>query len=204
MRRDYDGVELLEENIHSTPSQLFEQWLEEAVAAGVTDPNSMVLSTVSPSGTPSSRVVLAKDITDRGVTFFTNYDSQKAHEIGANPNVSLLFHWAELNRVVRIEGRAERISDEDSDRYFDSRPRGSRLGAIASPQSQVITSRSVLTDKIAELEKSEEPIKRPANWGGYLVRPTSVEFWQGRPDRVHDRMRYRVDGAQWVKERLAP
>lgn len=204
MRRSYESGELNETDLPSSPKPLFDQWLAEAVESDERDANAMVLSTVDQHGGPSSRVVLAKQVTPEGIIFFTNYDSRKAAEIKVNPRVALNFHWASLDRMVRIEGRAERITDVESDKYFDSRPVGSRRGAIASPQSQVIESRQVLLDEVEKLERSGEEPHRPNNWGGYLVRPKVLEFWQGRPDRLHDRIRYRVVDRAWAWERLAP
>ncbi|MEZ7897595.1 MAG: pyridoxamine 5'-phosphate oxidase [Flaviflexus sp.] len=204
IRRDYDGGELKEEDLPPTPKPLFDQWLEEAFDAGIRDANSMVLSTVDPLGSPSSRIVLAKEVDRKGFYFYTNYDSRKGIDLASNPRAALLFHWAQLDRVVRAEGRIERVTDAESDAYFKSRPHGSQLGAIASPQSRVIPSRQYLSDRMAELEAQGGEVKRPNNWGGYLLRPRSIEFWQGRPDRLHDRIRYRVHDGAWVSERLAP
>lgn len=205
-RRDYDGGSLDESSLTPAPNELFERWLSEAFAQGVRDPNAMVLSTVGADGMPSSRVVLAKVTDSRGIVFYTNYSSRKGREISRSAKVSLLFHWRELDRVVRIEGRATRVSEEESDEYFNSRPLGSRIGAV-SPQSTAIGSREELVSLVAEAAKKAEAegaVERPSNWGGYLVVPTAVEFWQGRPDRLHDRFRYRHDQGAWVIERLAP
>ena len=204
IRRDYDGGELNEEDLPPTPKPLFDQWLEEAFDAGIRDANSMVLSTVDPLGSPSSRIVLVSEVDRKGFYFYTNYDSRKGIDLASNPRAALLFHWAQLDRVVRVEGRVERVTDVESDVYFKSRPHGSQLGAIASPQSKVIPSRQYLSDRMAELEAQGGEVKRPNNWGGYLLRPRSIEFWQGRPDRLHDRIRYRVHDGAWVSERLAP
>lgn len=206
VRRDYDGGSLDENGLTMDPNELFDRWLSEAFAQGVRDPNAMVLSTVGADGMPSSRVVLAKAADSRGIVFYTNYSSRKGRDISRSAKVSLLFHWRELDRVVRIEGDAARISEEEADDYFNSRPLGSRIGAV-SPQSTVIGSREELVSLVAEAaEKAEAEgsVERPSSWGGYLVVPSAVEFWQGRPDRLHDRFRYRRDHDAWVIERLAP
>lgn len=205
-RRVYDGGSLDESDLTQRPKELFDRWLAEAFENGVRNPHAMVLSTVDAQGTPSSRVVIAKATDDRGVVFCTKYGSRKAEDIENNDRVALLFHWRELDRVVHIEGQAVRVSEEESDEHFNSRPLVSRLGA-GSPQSQVIASRDDLLADIAEAGRraeAGEPVTRPKDWGGYLVVPSAVEFWQGRPDRVHDRFRYRRVNDDWVIERLAP
>lgn len=207
-RRQYDGGSLHEDSLPRAPKELFEEWLSRAFEEDVRDPNAMVLSTVDGRGAPSNRVVLAKAVDDRGIVFYTNYESRKANEIEHNRRVALLFHWRELDRVVRIEGRATRVSGEEADAYFYSRPPGSNVGAMVSPQSQVIASREELLGQVNELaarvEAGEAEVVRPNNWGGYLVVPAVVEFWQGRADRLHDRIRYRRDGEDWIIDRLAP
>lgn len=188
------------------PFDQFRLWFDKAIEAGISEPNAMVLSTVSESGKPSSRVVLLKDITDEGLAFYTNYNSRKAQEIGKNPYVSLVFLWPGLERQVRIEGRATKTGTEEADIYFRSRPGGSRLGAWVSEQSRAITSREEL-DKRLELVRERfagKEIPRPEHWGGYIVKPTAFEFWQGRENRLHDRFLYRFENGGWTLNRLAP
>lgn len=206
-QRDYDSGTLGESDLPASPRVLFESWLSEAFDHGLRDPNAMVISTVDDRGIPSSRVVLARGADERGIVFYTNYESRKGREIAQNPRVSLLFHWRELDRVVRIEGRAARVSEEESDAYFDSRHPLSRIGSTASPQSSVITKDELaarITALTAGVESGEIELTRPAHWGGYLVVPDEVEFWQGRPSRLHDRFRYRRDAGSWRIDRLAP
>ena len=188
------------------PIAQFERWFGEAVAAGVVEPNAMVVATVDDDGAPSARHVLLKGVDERGFVFFTNYDSDKAHQLVADPRCALVFRWHALNRQVRVRGTARHLPDEESDDYFRTRPRGSQLGAWASPQSQVLASRAELEDRLAEVEArfAGRDVPRPSHWGGILVSPVSLELWQGRPDRLHDRLRYRLDGSQWRIERLAP
>jgi pyridoxamine 5'-phosphate oxidase len=210
MREEYSRERLDEASVDPDPIRQFSHWFEEAVKAQLPEPNAMTLATVSAEGRPSARVVLLKEADARGFVFFTNYESRKGREIAVNPRVALVFLWKELERQVRIEGEASRIDLEESTRYFDTRPRGSRIGALASPQSEVIAGREGLERRMAELEARygpEDRIPRPDNWGGYLVRPSRFEFWQGRRSRLHDRIQYRrelEDGGAWVIERLAP
>jgi pyridoxamine 5'-phosphate oxidase len=183
----------------------FRQWLQEAIAAELPEPNAMTLATVDANLRPSTRVVLIKGLDERGIVWYTNYESRKGQELAGNPYAALQFHWVELERVVRVEGRVEKVSGEESDAYYASRPLDSRIGAWASPQSQVIAGRSVLVANAARYGAQfllQPP--RPPHWGGYRLRPDRWEFWQGRKSRLHDRLRYRLDGLNWVRERLAP
>jgi pyridoxamine 5'-phosphate oxidase len=207
IREDYCKYKLDEKDVLSSPIEQFQRWFEEARHAEVVEPNAMVLATVGEDGFPSSRVVLLKDIKPSGFSFFTNYHSRKGQSMAKQKKVSLLFFWPELQRQVRIEGWAEKLLSEDSDEYFASRPRGSRIGAIASPQSQVITDRKVLETRVEELMTEyaeQENIERPAFWGGYLVNPLRMEFWQGRSNRLHDRIEYVFQQGDWIIQRLAP
>jgi pyridoxamine 5'-phosphate oxidase len=205
LRKSYERAELDETASHDDPLEQFGSWLQQALDAQVPEPNAMTLATVGANGRPSSRIVLIKGFDARGLVWYTNYDSRKGHDLAAHPFASLQFHWVELERVVRIEGRVERTSDAESDAYFQSRPLDSRLGAWASPQSEVIASRAVL---VANAAKSAARFAlnppRPPHWGGYRLQPDSWEFWQGRKSRLHDRLRYRLDGSVWLRERLAP
>ncbi|MBK6962707.1 MAG: pyridoxamine 5'-phosphate oxidase [Bacteroidales bacterium] len=206
IRKDYIKHSLDAVAVGSNPVAFFSMWLDEAVNAGALEPTAMAVSSVSEHGRPSSRMVLLKGIDDGKFTFFTNYSSRKGKEMTANSEIALLFFWPELERQVRVEGTAARVSDEESDAYFNSRPLESRIGAVASPQSDVITGRKTLEElynSIAEKTISEG-IVRPDNWGGFAVIPHTFEFWQGRPGRLHDRIRFRSDGNEWIKERLAP
>ena len=206
IRKDYQLKSLAESEVAKNPFDQFSIWWEEAVQSAIVEVNAMALSTVSPEGRPSSRIVLLKGYNEEGFVFFTNYTSDKGKQIGQNQYVSLLFFWKELERQVRIEGTTSKVAAEESDAYFESRPVGSRLGAWASPQSQKIADREIL-DK--ELEKvttqfSEQQIPRPPHWGGYRVKPTRIEFWQGRSSRLHDRILYEQVDGQWQISRLAP
>ncbi len=207
-RKSYEKSALMEDSISDNPIQLFQTWFYEVEKSdGVDEPNAMTVSTVGLDGFPKSRVVLLKKYTHEGFIFYTNYNSEKGRAISANPNICISFFWANLERQVIIKGIAEKLPKNLSDGYFDSRPDGSKLGAIVSDQSTVIDSRAVLEDQLTKLEKEYEgkEIERPDHWGGYLVRPVSMEFWQGRPNRLHDRIRYSLTNEyDWKIERLAP
>jgi len=206
LRKSYERAELNEGASHADPLQQFEQWLGEAIAAQVPEPNAMTVATVASDLRPSTRVVLIKGFDVRGIVWYTNYASRKGLELAGNPYAALQFHWVELERVVRIEGRVEKVSDEESDAYFNSRPLDSRIGAWASPQSEVISSRGVLVANAARYgAKFMLNPPRPPHWGGYRLVPDQWEFWQGRKSRLHDRLRYTLqDEAGWLRERLAP
>lgn len=195
-----------ERDVDPDPILQFGRWFQDAVAALIPEPNSMTVATATRDGTPSARMVLLKGFDERGFVFYTNYDSRKGRELEENPRASLVFFWAQLHRQVRVEGEVSRVSAEESNTYFNSRPIGSRLGAWVSQQSQVIGSRDDLDRRLAELveEYADREPTRPSYWGGYRVSPRSIEFWQGRPDRLHDRLRYRRENEQWRLERLSP
>ncbi|WP_405396072.1 pyridoxamine 5'-phosphate oxidase [Maribacter sp. Asnod2-G09] len=207
-RKSYEKSALMEDSISDNPIQLFQTWFYEVEKSdGVDEPNAMTVSTVGLDGFPKSRVVLLKKYTHEGFIFYTNYNSEKGRAISENPKICISFFWANLERQIIIKGTAEKLSKNLSDGYFESRPDGSKLGALVSDQSTVIDSRSVLENKLTELEKEYDgkEIERPEHWGGYLVRPVSMEFWQGRPNRLHDRIRYTLtDDFDWKMERLAP
>ena len=205
LRKSYERAELDETASAADPLLQFRQWFQQAIDAQVPEPNAMTLATVGADGRPSNRIVLVKGIEERGLTWFTNYDSRKGRELAAAPFAALLFHWIDLERVVRIEGAVEKVSAEESDAYYQSRPLDSRLGAWASPQSQVIASRAVLVANAAKAAaKYGLHPPRPPHWGGYRLLPDTWEFWQGRKSRLHDRLLYRLEGGAWVRERLAP
>lgn len=207
MRQEYSVGGLSETEAGGEPFALFHRWFDQAVAAGIHEPNAMVLATATPDGLPSARLVLLKLLDERGFTFFTNYDSRKGREMAANPSVALVFPWHALERQVRVEGTVEMVTPEESDSYFATRPLGSRLGAWASAQSREIPDRAFLEAQHAELmaKYPDGNVPRPANWGGYRVLPTMFEFWQGRPSRLHDRIQFsrQADGS-WTRRRLAP
>lgn len=206
MRVEYSRGRLVEGEVAPDPIVQFAAWFEAATAAGLPEPNAMTLSTATPDGRPSARVVLLKGFDERGFCFFTNYESRKARELEANPRASLVFFWAAPERQVRVEGRVERVSAAESDHYFSIRPVGARLGAWASRQSEVVADRDTLERAMAEAEVryGGGEIPRPPHWGGYRVVPDEVEFWQGRPNRVHDRLRYRRAEGGWALDRLSP
>ena len=205
LRKSYERAELSEDASHADPVRQFTQWFDEARRSAVPEPNAMTLATVGSDLRPSTRVVLIKEFDARGIVWYTNYDSRKGCELAGNPFAALQFHWVELERVVRIEGRVEQVDAAESDAYYASRPLDSRIGAWASPQSQVIESRTVLVSAAAQYGARfllNPP--RPPHWGGFRLVPDRWEFWQGRKSRLHDRLRYRWDGGAWVRERLAP
>jgi pyridoxamine 5'-phosphate oxidase len=205
LRKSYERAELDETASHADPLQQFAQWLGEAIAGQVPEPNAMTLATVGSDLRPSTRVVLIKGYDARGIVWYTNYESRKGQELAGNPYAALQFHWVELERVVRIEGRVERVSPEESDAYYASRPLDSRIGAWASPQSQVIEGRSVLVANAAKFG-AQFMLKppRPPHWGGFRLVPDRWEFWQGRKSRLHDRLRYAQGPGGWQRDRLAP
>jgi pyridoxamine 5'-phosphate oxidase len=203
LRTDYDHPDFTE--TADAPLEQFERWMADAVRSGMSDPHAMTLATVGADGRPSTRIVLLKSVDAAGLVWFTNYRSRKAQELAANPYAAVQFHWPGLDRVVRVEGRVEQTSPAESDEYFAMRPLDSRIGAWASPQSEVISSRAVLLANAAAAS-ARYGLKppRPEHWGGYRLVPDYWEFWQGRKSRLHDRVRYRLDDDRWVKERLAP
>ena len=206
MRKEYGASGLTEADAGDDPFALFRRWFDTAVAEDLFEPNAMTLATATPDGVPSARAVLLKALDDRGFTFFTNYDSRKGREMAANAHVALLFLWHPLERQVRVEGTVEVVTAIESDEYYVKRPLGSRLGAWASPQSEVIPDRAFLERQHAELTAKypDGNVPRPPNWGGYRVIPSAIEFWQGRPSRLHDRIRFTLANGRWARERLAP
>jgi pyridoxamine 5'-phosphate oxidase len=206
-RKDYTRFSLREEELDPDPIRQFEKWFEEASLSDIAEPNAMALATSTSEGRPSVRVVLLRAVDQRGFAFFTNYESRKGRELDANPHAALVFFWSGLERQVRIEGQVERVDAEESDEYFQTRPLASKIGAWASPQSDVIAGRAVLEESCRALQARfpNGDVPRPANWGGYRIVPESIEFWQGGPSRLHDRLRYtKQPGEGWLVERLAP
>ncbi|MEZ5038572.1 MAG: pyridoxamine 5'-phosphate oxidase [Saprospiraceae bacterium] len=208
LREEYSNSSLSLEEAAADPLQQFEQWMQEALHAQLPEPNAMTLATCTPDGKPSARVVLLKGVEEKGFTFFTNYNSKKGQELAANPQAALVFLWLELQRQIRIEGRVEKISHEASAAYFQSRPKGSQIGATASPQSDRIPNRTIIEERVKALElahATDDQLPCPMHWGGYLLKPERIEFWKGRSSRLHDRLEYllQADGT-WEIHRLAP
>ena len=210
MRKSYELAELDDAHLKDTPHEFFQLWLDEALKAQIPEPTAMTLATVDSHLRPSTRIVLLKGLESEGLIFYTNYQSRKGQELAGNPQAALQFHWIELERTVRIEGVIEKTSEAMSDAYFQSRPRGSQIGAWASPQSEVLHNREQLQSEVTRLEQlyAQQPIPRPAHWGGYRLVPQAWEFWQGRPSRLHDRVRYQrrsdAHGSTWAIDRLGP
>jgi pyridoxamine 5'-phosphate oxidase len=203
----YNSDSIDEKTVDRDPLKLFQRWLDEAIAAGIHLPEAMTLATSTPEGKPSARLILLKEADERGFVFYTNYNSPKARDLDSNPQAAMVFYWPQLERQVRVEGAIERTSADESDAYFKTRPRESQIGALASPQSEVIPSREALQQRARELEKLYEgrEVKRPAHWGGYRLLPERIEFWKGRPSRLHDRILYeRQSDGSWSIKRLAP
>ncbi len=207
LREDYRLKTLEVTDVHPDPMQQFQIWFDEAMSSDVPEPNAMVIATANTEGVPSARVVLLKGLSEAGFIFYTNYQSHKASELDANPNAALVFNWLELQRQVRIEGTVEKVSRATSQVYFQSRPKGSQIGAHASPQSRVIADRTILEENVQKLEKQyadTAQLPLPENWGGYIVAPRKIEFWQGRSSRLHDRIVFTKVNENWMINRLAP
>jgi len=206
LRDEYEGAPLDPAACAAEPLTEVRSWLQRAIDAELPSPNAMTLATVDDRGRPAARIVLLKEIDDRGIVFYTNYESRKGRDLAAHPWAAAVLYWEPMHRQVRIEGAVERVSAEASDAYFASRPRGSQVGAIVSPQSQPIADRKILEARVAELtaRHADGALARPAYWGGYRIVPDQIELWQGQPSRLHDRVRYRLLDAGWVRDRLAP
>ena len=206
LRKEYTRAGLTESDADPDPIAQFRRWFGEALAAELHEPNAMILATATPDGRPSARVVLLKGFDERGFVFYTNYEGRKGTELEANPYCALVFYWAELERQVRVEGHARRVTEKEADEYFRSRPRGSQLGARVSEQSRPVGGREALEEKLRWLEAEYDgrEVPRPQFWGGYRVEPDSIEFWQGRENRLHDRLLYRLSDGEWGRERLQP
>ena len=206
MRQEYAAGSLNETNMPHNPMEVFNVWLDFAINSGLTEPNAMTVATATPDGKPSARVVLLKEVNDKGFVFFTNYMSRKGRELIVNPEVAIVFDWHDLERQVRVEGRAEKLSAEESEAYFNERPEDAKIGAWASPQSKIVKDREELEKHLEEIEEQFEDMQvhRPSHWGGYLIRPSVIEFWQGRPSRMHDRIVYYKTEEGWTMHRLAP
>jgi pyridoxamine 5'-phosphate oxidase len=206
LRQNYTFHHLNETDVDPNPFKQFQLWFEQTLQAELPEPNAMTLATATKEGIPSARIVLLKGMSNRGFTFYTNYESHKGNDLAENPQAVLVFWWALLERQIRIEGCVEKVSAEEADEYFHSRPRESRLGAWVSQQSRVIPNREVLEQQFRDLDAryQEQDIPRPEHWGGYRLVPRRIEFWQGRPNRLHDRLRYRLENGAWTIERLAP
>lgn len=206
LRQEYRSSELLQQDVDQNPMQQFKNWFSDALNAQLYEPNVMTLATSDPYGKPSARIVLLKAFDEHGFIFYTNYESKKGRELRENPQAALVFFWAELERQVRIEGMVSKVDPEVSTAYFHSRPINSQIGAVVSPQSQVIPNREMLEQQVVELQAKyiDVEVPRPETWGGYLVEPQHIEFWQGRPNRLHDRISYDLVDGVWIINRLAP